>query len=611
MRWLVITLTGALVLFGGLIFRPDAPSSVSAEPAQPATEVPTATEPDRSPFDLILTPDQQRLVTANRTSGTVSLLDLKTRQVLAEQAVGVEPVALAITSDGQTVWVSNHGSGTVQPVTLTDTGLTPGEPIFVGSQTHGLALSPDQKHLYVALTAEDRVAIVELSSRQVVGSMKTGRWPRFLALSDDGTRLAVGTSGDRGVTLLDVPARKVLTIQRFVGLNIGQMDISKDQQVYFPWMVYRMNPISGSNIQKGWVMASRVARLAMDGKSRREAMSLDPSGKAVSDPHGLALTPDEQLLAVTAGGTQELLLFKLPDLPLEDSGSSDHIPPELLNAPDRFTRIPLGGRPLSLRIADDNRTAYVANYLLNSVQVVDLQEKRLVGSISLGGPETPSAARRGEAIFYDARHSLDQWYSCHSCHYEGGTNSVTIDTFNDGTAFTFKTVLPLYHLNETPPWTWHGWQEDLDGAMVKSVTSTMLGKEPTSEQVNDLIAYFRELTPTPRQTAPRTDAEAQAIARGKAVFESESANCSSCHSGKLLTDGQNHDVGLGTRGDRYSGFNTPTLLGVSQKILFLHDGQAKSLEDLLTGPHNPQQVSGTQPLSEPNLTDLIAYLKSL
>ena len=95
------------------------------------------------------------------------------------------------------------------------------------------------------------------------------------------------------------------------------------------------------------------------------------------------------------------------------------------------------------------------------MQVVDLAERKVVRTIPLGGPAEPSLARRGEAIFYDARRSLDQWYSCHTCHYEGGTNSVTTDTTNDGTPFTFKTVLPLHHLHETGPWTWHGWQTDL------------------------------------------------------------------------------------------------------------------------------------------------------
>ena len=85
-----------------------------------------------------------------------------------------------------------------------------------------------------------------------------------------------------------------------------------------------------------------------------------------------------------------------------------------------------------MQLSADGQRAYVANYLSNSVQVVDLVERKVARTIDVGHAAEISLARRGEAIFYDGRRSLDQWYSCHSCHYEGGTNAVTIDTLNDG-----------------------------------------------------------------------------------------------------------------------------------------------------------------------------------
>jgi hypothetical protein len=76
-------------------------------------------------------------------------------------------------------------------------------------------------------------------------------------------------------------------------------------------------------------------------------------------------------------------------------------------------------------------------------------------------------------------------------------------------------------------------------------------------------------------------------------------------------DGQNHDIGLGTRYDAYRDFNTPSLLGTHNRIGYLHHGRAKSLEDLLTDLHNPKRVSGTRDLTAEELVDLVAYLRSL
>src|SRR5262249_42854622 len=153
----------------------------------------------------------------------------------------------------------------------------------------------------------------------------------------------------------------------------------------------------------------------------------------VGDPHGLALSPDERTLVVTASGTHELLVYRLPGLPFQDfGGPGDHIDPKLLRDAERFRRVPLGGRPMGVVYAPDGKRVYVANYLLNAVQVVDPQASKVEKSINLGGPAEPSLERRGAAIFFDAKRSLDQWYSCHSCHYEGHVNAVAMDTKNDG-----------------------------------------------------------------------------------------------------------------------------------------------------------------------------------
>src|SRR5262249_4902829 len=102
-----------------------------------------------------------------------------------------------------------------------------------------------------------------------------------------------------------------------------------------------------------------------------------------------------------------------------------------------------------------------------------------------------------------------------------------------------------------------------------------------------------------------------AARRGQAVFQSERAGCSSCHSGPEFTDGKIHIAGLEERDDAYRGYNPPSLRGVYDKDPYLHDGRAKTLPDALSGPHNCQKVTGIGELAEQELGDLIAYLKSL
>jgi YVTN family beta-propeller protein len=582
-------------------------------PGKPAQKSSPRPAVDRSPVDLILTPDEKRLLTANQTSHSVSLLNVASGAVLAEAPCGERPSALALTSNGKRVLVTGTFGGDLTVLSLHEDRLKEAGKVRLGFEPRGVAVSPDDRLAYVALTTAHAVAVVDLKELKVLTRIAVGRWPRYLALSPDGSRLAVGANGDGGVSVVDTAARKMLFQENFTGINFGQMQCSKDgKYVYVPWMVYRHNPITPNNIRLGWVLASRIARVRLDVKVRREAISLDPRGEAISDPHGLALSPDEQGLVSAASGTQELLVYRLPGLPFQDyGGPGDHINPDLLKDAKRFQRIPLGGRPMAVRFSKDGKYVYVANYLLNNVQVIDFPSRKVVRTMPLDGPKEPSLARRGEAIFYDGKRSLDQWYSCHSCHYEGHTNAHSMDTRNDGSNGTFKVVLSLRNVTHTGPWTWHGWQKDLDAAMRKSITDTMLGKEPSKQDVKAMIAFMETLRVPPNPYREADGGLSEAARRGEVVFKSEKAGCARCHSGPYFTDGRVHDVGTGSRRDVYKGYNPPSLLGVYDRVLYLHDGRSRTLEDVLKGPHDPARVTGRGSLTEAERNDLIEYLKSL
>ncbi len=571
-----------------------------------------AAEVDRSPVDLAIAPDESWLVTINQTADTASLVRTSDGQVLHELPIGDHPTGIMLMPSGKELLIACHHSGQLQRLHVAGEQLKSISTLEIGYLPHSVVVAKDGNTAYVSLTATAEVAVVDLAKNQVVEKIAVGRWPRHLAISPDGKTLAVGASGDRGISVIDLTTRKQKFHETFMGLNIGQMQIGRDQQhVYTTWMTYRGFPLNISNIRQGWVLASRVGRVRLDAASRREAMALDPRGQAIADPYGFALTSDEQRMVVAAGGSHELLVYRAPDLPLKAVGSDDHVPDEVLRAKERMFRIPLGGRPQGLKIGKDNETVYIANYLNNSVQIVDLKTCELKRELAIGSAAEPSLARQGETIFYDARRSLDQWYSCATCHFDGGTNAIQMDTLNDGTPFTSKTVLPLYHLADTGPWTWHGWQKDLSAGMRKSLIDTMHGPEPNDHDVQAMLAYVRELQPAPNPFLAKDGKLSPSQERGRAIFMGKVANCIACHKGPHHTDGEIHEVGLESRKDAYRGFNTPTLRNVYHKTQLLHDGRASNLKEVLQGAHSPEKVAGERALTEEEVGDLVEYLKSL
>lgn len=602
---LALALAGLLALLALVpLAGPEAPSLAAGTPVA---------EPDRSPVDLLVTSNERCLLTANQSGNTVSLVRLDTGKVVTEVPCGERPSALALTPDGRTLLVSGTYGGDVWFYRLDGEKLSPLGAVQLRFEPRGIAVSPDGKLAYVALTSAGAVAVLDVEQRQELARIPVGHWPRYLALSPDGKRLAVGVAGVGGVAVVDTASRKLLFTEEFAGLNFGQMQASKDgRYAYVPWMVYRHNPITANNIRIGWVLASRIARIRLDKESRREAISLDPQGQAVSDPHGLALSPDEQWLVCAASGTHELLVYKHPGLPFMDyGGPGDHIDANLLADKQRFFRIPLGGRPMAARFARDGKRVFVANALLNAVQEVDVSARAVTRTIALGGSAEPSLARKGEAIFFDGRRSLDQWYSCHSCHYEGHTNAVTMDTRNDGRFGNFKVVLSLRNVTHTGPWFWHGWVKDLDYALRRSLTESMLGPEPAAADVTALRAYLDTLKPPPNPYRNPDGSLTEAQKRGEAVFRAPVADCSRCHRGTYFTKDEVYEVGTGSPGDVYKGYNPPSLVGVFDRLKYLHDGRCTTLEEVLTGPHAPEKVTGKGKLTPEQLRDLIEYLKAL
>ena len=403
--------------------------------------------------------------------------------------------------------------------------------------------------------------------------------------------------------------------------NLRQVAIDPEgKYAYVVGMRNRGMATTQNNIDLGWVLGQRLYRVAIDGKGDFETLTLDVKGKAFADVHGLAIRPDGKALAISSGGTHELIALsaEAKPLPWQSNRSRDLIPGELLGNDGRFRRFAVGGRPTELAFSPDGRTVFAANYLADSVQAIDFATGKVARSISLGGPGEVGLVRRGEVIFHDATRSSNQWYSCNTCHSDGHTNGLDFDTLNDGwqdLSLTHtrsrKKVPTLRRVATTGPWTWHGWQKGLDDAMVESFTKSMQGKRPSPGDVEAIVAYIGTLDyPRNPHREATTAASRPRRKRGESVYRSTKAACAKCHGGGELTDGKVHVVGLEGPGDVYVGYNPPSLRGTYDNDPYLHDGRARTLRDSQAGPHNPEDLGG-QALGEAEMDDLIAYLKSL
>jgi DNA-binding beta-propeller fold protein YncE len=385
----------------------------------------------RSPIDIALLPDA-RALTANHTADSVSLIDLTRGTVLDEVPCGRKPSAVACSPDGTRAAVSNLWSGTISLFQIEKAALKPCGEIPVGPMPRGLVFTRDGGRLFVAVA--DEVMECDWIGRKVTRHLAAPREPHHIALSPDGRWLVAASSRSATVRCWDVRSVDVRWERRIEdAFNLRGLTFTPDgKEVICAHVVHREFPVSKENIEKGWVIDSRLSRFALDPNAQpsQEQIALDTHGQAVGDPHGVCLTADGRHLAVTASGTHELLLLDPAHIPWTGGDPGDLIDPALKEGEYRMRRIRLGGRPMKIVPLDGPRLA-IANYLLDTVQVVDAAAGKVIQAIPLGSPARPSAKRQGEARFYDATRSHNQWFSCHTCHTDGHTCGLTFDTLND------------------------------------------------------------------------------------------------------------------------------------------------------------------------------------
>lgn len=142
-----------------------------------------------------------KVYVSSEARGVVCVVDMASGNLLKTIATGTQPTGLLLDKSQNRLFVSNAGSDTLsvidtrtnrvaQTVLLrpdTARGLPGATPL-------GLALSPDESRLYVALADMNAVAVVNTRAGRVEGFLPCGWYPTSPLVSRDGKRLLVANA---------------------------------------------------------------------------------------------------------------------------------------------------------------------------------------------------------------------------------------------------------------------------------------------------------------------------------------------------------------------------------------------------------------------------------
>jgi len=567
---------------------------------------------------------------------------------LSELPVLRRPVAMVSGADG-CVLVANRNTGTVSVFTAD------GDGTAFSSAVHEFRLS-DRLDDLVRLSSTVFAAVdstrhelltFEFDGRRTRQVMRqaVAHYPVSVIASSDGTVLSVASLWSRRLSLFQVEGLKPLAVIDLPFAPLRQCFLNGSHLLVADAFAGRLavidvrqgtmrshlainghnirglslnSPISGqpsdvlithqilnaassttrSMISWGGVISNTLHTIAI--RDLLESTSVDPEvadrihgrlyplgeqGRAAGDPGAIVTQAGDTWIALT--GVNEVALRR----------GSEH----------SAKRQSVGRRPACLLV--NGQRLLVLSTSDESVTVLDRESLLPQQVIQLGPPVIRTLAERGQELFFDARLSLDGWYSCHSCHSDGHTMGRLNDNLGDGTFNTPKRVLTLRGTGPTEPWGWNGSQIDLRNQVSKSIEFTMAGPGKnapriTGREIESIVSYISSLSPAPGILTARQEASQPGVGRGRQVFLK--FGCSDCHQPPDYTSPLAHDGGVKDEwGLHY--FNPPSLLGVSQRDSYFHDNRSTRLIDVFLD-HDHDNTSS---LSEQQIDDLVLFLQTL
>jgi cytochrome c peroxidase len=221
---------------------------------------------------------------------------------------------------------------------------------------------------------------------------------------------------------------------------------------------------------------------------------------------------------------------------------------------------------------------------------------------------TPANVAMGRRLFHkmgDERISSDG-RACASCHPDGREDAITWST-PDGPR---QTPMLAGRVEDTAPYGWMGSSEKVPQHLAKTF-ERLGGTGLPNDEVTALIDYLKTMAPPRARAVPPEAERAKLLARGREIFESSEAACSSCHQkGRGYADGERHDVrsSPSAPGTKEAAFDTPSLRFIAGTAPYFHDGRYKTLDDVLVAPDHEM---GNARLTRADRAALVAFLETL
>ncbi|HEU0138631.1 MAG TPA: alkaline phosphatase family protein [Bryobacteraceae bacterium] len=360
------------------------------------------------PFGIAISPDGKRVATPNGGPNrySVSVIEKSGDRWRAKEYVASGDaqgdsggddwhsvfMGLAFEDNG-TFWVSEGNSGRVRALNPsngeTREVIDLNRDGFQNSYSGGLAIDRERRRLYVVDQANDRVAVIDLSKKRILASVRVGRLPFAIALAPDGNRVYVTNPGMleyRPLPGVD-PKRIRDTGLPFPAFGFPSPEAASGVRRETPGGAIEVPPLGDPNSGQ----SNSVAVINVSGpgppaveKFVRTGLAFGEHSQGGSSPSGILATTDRVYVSNAHNDSVSVLNARTLELETEIR-----------------IRIPTleylrGVLPIGLAYHEASGWLLVAEAGMNAVGIIDTRQNKLIGHLPVGWFPTAIAIREDD-----------------------------------------------------------------------------------------------------------------------------------------------------------------------------------------------------------------------
>lgn len=165
--------------------------------------------------------------TVNENSGNASVIS-GVFAVTGTVGVGADPVAIAANSNTTRIYVVNHASNSVTPISTIDDTVFP--DIAVGTQPIWAVMSTDAVHVFVVNqgdgTNPGSVSVIDTLLNQVIATIPVGISPNYAVYESKLQRLYVSNTGSQTVSVIDASRIDLAAVPQLLPRKLADVPVS-------------------------------------------------------------------------------------------------------------------------------------------------------------------------------------------------------------------------------------------------------------------------------------------------------------------------------------------------------------------------------------------------